>query len=279
MNLLNDKDIVHYNLMDVITQKAYQNNLPLVLKGGTALLFGYKLDRMSMDLDFDANKHIKLESVIKESFTSFHGEDKLILSNINIKKDTDDVKRYVLDYKKPDNEEIFKLKIEMSFRRKFDMAEADIINDKRIFKLPFLFDFKKSAFEGRTASRDLHDIVFIGKNYADILNAEQTDFIKGIYKNIDQVINRYSEAYKEDPILKDRFVEDIISLEQIVIKKSKIILENAPILSEGKQPQPFKPFTHDLSIMPEPQTPKPDKPDAPAQDIKNQPKPTIKFRR
>ena len=264
--------------MDVITQKAYQNNLPLVLKGGTALLFGYKLDRMSMDLDFDANKHIKLESVIKESFTSFHGEDKIILSNINIKKDTDDVKRYILDYKKPDNEEIFKLKIEMSFRRKFDMAEADIINGKRIFKLPFLFDFKKSAFEGRTASRDLHDIVFIGKNYADILNAGQTDFIKGIYENLDQVINRYSEAYKEDPILKDRFVEDIISLEQIVIKKSKIILENAPILSEGKQPQPSKPFTRDLSIKSEPQTPKPD---AFAQDVQNrqEQKNKIKFRR
>lgn len=234
--------------MDVITQKVYQNNLPLALKGGTALLFGYKLDRMSTDLDFDANKHIKLESVINESFASFYGKDRLILSNINIKKDTDDVKRYVLDYKKPDNEEIFKLKIEMSFRRRFDIAEVDVINGKRIFKLPLLFDFKKSAFENRTASRDLHDIVFIGKKYADILNDEQTDFIKNIYENLDQIINRYSEAYKEDTILKEKFVDDIVSLEQIVIKKSKIILENAPILSEGKQSQSPKPdaFARDI---------------------------------
>ena len=152
MNLLNDKEIIHYNLMDAITKKIYQNNISLALKGGTALLFGYNLDRMSLYLDFDANKHINLESVIKESFLSFYGENKLNLININLKKDTDDVKRYIIDYKNSYNNDIFKLKIEMSFRKKFDNNETNIINSKRIFKLPFLFDFKKAAFENRTAS-------------------------------------------------------------------------------------------------------------------------------
>lgn len=245
---LSDKEITHYNLMDTITKKIYKNNLPLALKGGTALLFGYKLDRMSMDLDFDANKHVKLESIIKESFSSFYGNNKLILSNINIKKDTDDVKRYVIDYKNSYNEEIFKLKIEMSFRRKFDITETNIINDKRIFKLPFLFDFKKAAFENRTASRDLHDIIFISKNYADELNVEQTDFIKSIYKNIDNVINRYSEAYKEDPILKDRFEEDVAMLKHIFTNKLKTIAENKVSLEKEAETNTPKPdaFTESL---------------------------------
>jgi hypothetical protein len=245
---LSDKEIIHYNLMDTITKKIYKNNLPLALKGGTALLFGYKLDRMSMDLDFDANKHVKLESIIKESFSSFYGNNKLILSNINIKKDTDDVKRYVIDYKNSYNEEIFKLKIEMSFRRKFDITETNVINDKRIFKLPFLFDFKKAAFENRTTSRDLHDIIFMGKNYINALNAEQTNYIKSIYKNIDHIVNRYSEAYKEDPILKDRLEEDIITLEHIVINKLKTITENKVSLEKEAKTNTPEPdaFSKDL---------------------------------
>jgi predicted nucleotidyltransferase component of viral defense system len=223
--------------MDAITKKIYQNNLPLTLKGGTALLFGYKLDRMSLDLDFDANKHINLESVIKESFLSFYGSNKLILSNINLRKDTDDVKRYMIDYKNSYNNEIFKLKIEMSFRRKFDNDETNIINSKRIFKLPFLFDFKKAAFENRTASRDLHDIIFIGNKYAAILNQAQIDFIKNMYKNINNIIDRYSEAYKEDTILKDRFEEDIIMLEQIATNKFNRKEKGLPN-QESQSPKP-----------------------------------------
>ena len=68
---------------------------------------------------------------------------KLNLININLKKDTDDVKRYVIDYKNSYNNEIFKLKIEMSFRRKFGINETDIINNKRIFKLLFYLISKK----------------------------------------------------------------------------------------------------------------------------------------
>lgn len=40
-------------------------NTPYVLKGGTALMFGYKLDRFSEDLDFDATKKLNLETKIK----------------------------------------------------------------------------------------------------------------------------------------------------------------------------------------------------------------------
>ncbi len=264
MNLLNDKEIIHYSLMDAITKKIYQNNLPLALKGGTALLFGYNLDRMSLDLDFDANKHINLESVIKESFLSFYGENKLNLININLKKDTDDVKRYIIDYKNLYNNDIFKLKIEMSFRRKFDNDETNIINGKRIFKLPYLFDFKKAAFENRTASRDLHDIIFIGNNYADILNSEQIDFIKNIHKNISNVINRYSEAYKEDTILKDRFEEDIIILEQIATNKFNMTEKELP-----QHKHENNPFVNQES----------NKPDAFTQSLQNKPEHKIKFGR
>jgi len=40
---------------------------PLILKGGTALLFAYGLNRFSEDLDFDSNKHLRLENRIEKA--------------------------------------------------------------------------------------------------------------------------------------------------------------------------------------------------------------------
>lgn len=213
--------------MRTIAESAFRNNLPLALKGGTALLFGYGLDRMSTDLDFDANKDINLESIISKVFAAFNGENRPVLVDINLKKHTDTVRKFIVTYGEFNTDKKENLKIEMSFRRGYLESETDIINNIRIYKLPLLFDFKKAAFEDRTVARDLHDLIFIGKNYMDNLNMEQAEFIKDIYKNMDMVFNRYFVAYKEDDILKDRFMEDLADLEKLVSKKSlKNNLEN-----------------------------------------------------
>lgn len=218
MPLYND-NAPHLKLMKTISESVLKNNLPLVLKGGTALLFGYGLDRMSTDLDFDANKDVNLESVISKAFASYHGENRPVLVDINLKKHTDTVKKIIVTYGEYNTDKKENLKIEMSFRRGYQESETDIINNIRIYKLSFLFDFKKAAFEDRTVARDLHDIIFISKNYTDNINIEQAEFIKDIYKNMDMVFNRYFVAYKEDDILKDRFLEDLADLEKLVSKK------------------------------------------------------------
>lgn len=226
MILYND-NALHLRLMKTISETVFKNKLPLALKGGTALLFAYGLDRMSTDLDFDANKDVNLESVISKAFTFYHGENRPILVDINLKKHTDTVKKFIVTYGEYNTDKKENLKIEMSFRRGYQESETNIINNIRIYKLPFLFDFKKAAFKDRTVARDLHDIIFIGKNYTNDLNPEQVEFIKDIYKNMDMVFNRYFIAYKEDDILKDRFLEDLSDLEKLVSKKSlKNNLEN-----------------------------------------------------
>ena len=174
---------------------------------------------MSTDLDFDANKDVNLESVIYKAFDSYYGENKPILLNLNLKKHTETVKKYIISYKKHDADRMETLKIEMSFRRKYRESEINVINDIKIYKLPLLFDFKINAFNDRTVARDLHDIIFIGKNYAGDLNAGQINFIKDIYKNLDAIFNKYYIAYKEDDILKDRFLEDLSDLEKLVSKR------------------------------------------------------------
>lgn len=226
MLLCKDNEI-HLKIMRTISETVFKNALPLALKGGTALLLGYGLDRMSTDLDFDANKDVNLEYVINKAFTYYHGENRPILLDINIKKHTDTVKKMIITYGEYKTDKKENLKIEMSFRSGYRESETDIVKNIRIYKLPFLFDFKRSAFENRTAARDLHDIIFIGKNYTDSLNPSQLEFLKKIYKNMDMLFNKYFSAYKEDDILKDRFLEDLSDLEKLITKKlPKNNLEN-----------------------------------------------------
>ena len=44
---------IHQKIMQAICEVIHDENKPLVLKGGTALLLGYDLQRFSEDLDFD----------------------------------------------------------------------------------------------------------------------------------------------------------------------------------------------------------------------------------
>jgi predicted nucleotidyltransferase component of viral defense system len=54
----------HVRIMRVVVS-ALQDT-PMVLKGGTALLLCYGLDRFSEDLDFDAPKKLNLESRLED---------------------------------------------------------------------------------------------------------------------------------------------------------------------------------------------------------------------
>jgi predicted nucleotidyltransferase component of viral defense system len=55
----------HYLFMTNIVKSLADT--PYVLKGGTALMFGYNLDRFSEDLDFNSVKKLNLETKINES--------------------------------------------------------------------------------------------------------------------------------------------------------------------------------------------------------------------
>lgn len=86
---------------------------PLILKGGTALLLAYELDRFSEDLDFDSTKKIRLENRIKDAIKA-----PIQIRSIDILKDTDTVTRYRLVYDSPDRDEN-RLKIEISYRNAY----------------------------------------------------------------------------------------------------------------------------------------------------------------
>ena len=71
-----------------------KNTNDFILKGGTALRQCYHMDRFSEDIDFDSqNKN--LEKYIKE-FCNKNGY------TYNKKKDTDTVKRFMINYGNPE---------------------------------------------------------------------------------------------------------------------------------------------------------------------------------
>lgn len=135
------------------------SNSPLILKGGTALMFCYGLDRFSEDLDFDAIAHANTERYVK-SFCSKNGYSYFR------KKYTDTVQRLTIHYggEKP-------LKIETSFRdHSLSLSDTISKNNIRTYPIDTLAQMKMTAFMSRDRIRDLYDVSFITNNYWEELS-------------------------------------------------------------------------------------------------------------
>lgn len=88
---LTHRDLLHERLMRSILQGI--GDTPLVLKGGTALMLAYGLDRFSEDLDFDAPHKLNLECRIRRSVPMG-----IKLESIDLLKDSNTVTRYRVRY-------------------------------------------------------------------------------------------------------------------------------------------------------------------------------------
>lgn len=123
----------------------------LTLKGGTALLLYYGLDRFSEDIDLDATK-VNIKSIISR-YCKTKGY------SFNVTKDTSTVKRYMINY--GDDES---LKVEVSYRGK-NIIESNRVNidGVNVYTLKELLFMKIDTFlsPNRNKIRDLYDIAFI----------------------------------------------------------------------------------------------------------------------
>ena len=178
-----------------------KNTNDFILKGGTALRQCYHMDRFSEDIDFDSqNKN--LEKYIKE-FCNKNGY------TYNKKKDTDTVKRFMINYGNPEKP----LKIETSYRKKeIDEYSHDKINGIEVYDIDTLATMKSIAYTKREKIRDLYDVAFICNNY--INDIEQSSKLslqealerKGL-EQYDILINEQS-----DPLIdNDKLLEDFLN--------------------------------------------------------------------
>lgn len=137
-----------------------QNSRGFVLKGGTALMLCYNLDRFSEDVDLDGTA----ESGDIIALVNVWATQRNYKYNIN--KNTPTVKRIMIHYggEKP-------LKIETSYRRKSIFSqELAVINSILTYEIETMLDMKCSAYQARDHIRDMYDVCFIVNNYGATLS-------------------------------------------------------------------------------------------------------------
>lgn len=169
----------------------------MILKSGTALKLCYDLDRFSEDLDFDCAKALNLEASIEDVFKQL-GKNKPHLRNpvIDITKDTQTVRRYRMVYASDIN-----LKLETSLRGTPNDDDLVIRNGILTYKIARLIEQKLSALAGRTAARDLHDVVFLYEKFPSDFTEDSLADIQYLYEHQSELLDRYNAAYDEDAIL------------------------------------------------------------------------------
>jgi predicted nucleotidyltransferase component of viral defense system len=191
----------HIALMQSVAKSF--NDLPIVLKGGTALLLCYGLDRFSEDLDFDSNKKLNITNRVAD-ILSRHTEK----HTIKISKDTDTVQRLKIHYSKNGLERF--LKIETSFRDPFQNEDTVIIDGIKTYQIKNLIDQKVNAMIGRTKARDLYDIDFLLRKYRGDFAESTIKKLSETVADINELEGRFYPAFKDDYILNESELDNLI---------------------------------------------------------------------
>ena len=169
---MSDWQEIHRVVICDFLEELNKENCCFVLKGGTALMICYGLDRFSVDIDLDWRKGDIFE--VADSFCEKKG------FKYRIAKNTDTVKRIMLNY----GNEGRPLKIEVSLRRTF-IADDEItmINGITVYKIEQLSIMKANALSARDRVRDLYDIAFICRNYYNCLTPPAQFAIRNAVEN------------------------------------------------------------------------------------------------
>jgi len=202
MDKFNDWREKHFDIIKEFLKFLNKNSQEFILKGGTALLTCYGLDRFSEDIDLDATSKRNIEKIIEEfcrknSYT------------YRVVKDTDTTKRFFLTYDDTGRS----LKIEVSYRRNnIESSEFQKINEILVYNINELCLMKANAYTGRDKIRDLYDICFICNNYWEKLSIYVKSFIRVAveYKGLEQfeyIIKDQKDELINNEKLEKKFLE------------------------------------------------------------------------
>jgi acyl carrier protein len=201
-NQLTAEENWHVQVMTSIAKSVVDT--PFILKGGTALLLAYGLDRFSEDLDFDSTKAIRLENRIKDAI-----KFPIQIKSIDILKDTDTVTRYRLVYDSPQRKEN-RLKIEISYRTHCPET-FQLIQGIKVYDIPSLIEQKLLAIEHRTQARDLYDIHFLATHYGHAFSESQKQHVSSfLLSDLNALEERFTPAFDDDDILASHDISRII---------------------------------------------------------------------
>lgn len=204
-----------------------------ILKGGTALITCYNLDRFSEYIDLDG-KSKNIGNIVAK----FCENNKYTYRTA---KDTDTVKRYMVNYGNSSRP----LKVEISFRKKhISKDEYTKINGICVYKIDNLCLMKTNAYLGRDKIRDLYDVSFICNNYYNqlsqpvISNLQNALEYKGL-EQFDYIINQQKDELIDNEKLTMDFLTMFEKLNLMYTEKEKESLQKE---------EPKKNKTTDISL-------------------------------
>jgi hypothetical protein len=119
--------------------------------------------------------------------------------SVETTKDTDTVQRLRVLY--PAHAGTGRLKVETSFRDGFDPVDTALVDGVRTYKVSRLIGMKVSAFQDRTAARDLYDLRFLAENFRGEFAESDTATIAIAVANPDALHARFQRAFAYDGIL------------------------------------------------------------------------------
>lgn len=222
---LSPLDVIHERLMRSVLKGI--DDTPLVLKGGTALLLAYGLDRFSEDLDFDAPHKLNLESRIRRSVPFG-----ITLDSIDPLKDTATVTRYRVQYHSEYGKR--RLKLEISYRTPPQQSDVRFVCGFRVASLPRIIDQKlKAAHDGddpRSKVRDLYDLDFAARRWPAAFTDELASRLRLFAADPDVLVSRYQADYDEDDL-----IPDLIELDKLALRLHCVAEEIATSRSEVTQ--------------------------------------------
>lgn len=189
---LNPERRLHVDIMRAISRDL--GDLPMVLKGGTALLLCYGLNRFSEDLDFDSPRKFNIAGRIDRILSQ-----KSSAHELKVVKDTETVQRIKSHYCGVAGDRL--LKIETSFRSPPDESRVTVIDGIRTYKIGALIEQKIEALIQRTAARDLFDVAFLARVHLPEFSQEARARLAGVMQDIDALEKRFEDAFEEDEIL------------------------------------------------------------------------------
>lgn len=223
MTEVTDKQRQHVDVMRLVARQF--SDTPMVLKGGTALLLGYGLDRHSEDLDFDSTKLISVKSRIENAFKA----TPLALERIDTRKDTSTTHRVMIRYSGPAG--AGSLKLEVSLRNsEIDPSTTTNIDGIQIYKVSSLISQKLNAAEGRSKIRDIYDLAFLSREYPDEFTDKQAERLAHFMTDPDEVLEKFAPDHQEDSILSSIDLEDLVLQIDQSIEELNDTMRNKPSL-------------------------------------------------
>jgi predicted nucleotidyltransferase component of viral defense system len=174
----NDWRVKHRVVIQQVLAGLLAGNKAAVLKGGTALMLFYGLERFSEDIDLNCLRGYNF-IIDVGSFCSRHKY------TYRVSKDTDSVKRVFINY----GNESHPLKVEASYRQGWSPEEIRLINNVQVYTEASLLAQKILAYLGRDKIRDLWDIAFLFKRMeSGLLAAHRTQLSEVLtHKGLDHV--------------------------------------------------------------------------------------------